>query len=209
MDEASLPEPAVAQPQPKAAPYALPRGRRKRRANADVEPEETAPLDVIPLAPAKPDKIAAARARQAHGSGPTPAEMLRLVSGVRWERESQEEYLAQSALSIAQPAATLGRGIYVYGRVECEGHIELQGVVDGEIFCESIAIAPWAKVYGSIVAKQVWVAGTIEGPITAHSVTLAKTARVNGSIFHRELHMEPGAQHNGRKPWRLNPLENR
>ncbi len=135
--------------------------------------------------------------------------MQRLVKGVRWEKESHEQYLARSLPSASTAAATLGPDITVVGCVECDGHIDLYGMVEGEILCDSVSIAPGGRVLGSIIAQQVWVGGMIDGPITAHSVTLARTARVNGSIFHRELHMEPGAKHRGRKPWRLNPLENR
>lgn len=169
----------------------------------DAAPAPAPALDK-PSAPAP----AQARARSKRDEL-TPAEMQRLVKGVRWEKESHEEYLARSLPSSSDTAATLGPDIFVFGRVECDGHVDVYGMVEGEILCDSVSIAPGGKVLGSIVAQQVWVAGAVDGPVTAHSVTLAKTARVNGSIFHRELHMEPGAKHKGRKPWRLNPLENR
>jgi cytoskeletal protein CcmA (bactofilin family) len=201
----------VAEPLPKAAPYALPRGRRKRRHDADPEDVTSAMRDAgLDPAQAPAPATAPAKVRAKAGGGDlTPAEMQRLVKGVRWEKESYEEYRAQSLPATSAKQATLGPDITVIGRVECDGHIELHGIVEGEILCDSVSIAVGGKVLGSIVAQQVWVAGAIEGPVTAHTVTLAKTARVDGSIFHRELHMEPGARHKGRRPWRLNPLENR
>lgn len=198
-------EPAVAEPLPKAAPYDLPRGRRKRRHDADPEELSSAMRD----AGLGSAQVPASGRPAARSGNLTPAEMQRLVKGVRWEKESYEEYRAHSLPSTSDKSATLGPDIIVFGRVECDGHIELHGMVEGEILCDSVSIAPGGKVLGSIVAQQVWVGGAIEGPVTAHVVTLAKTARVNGSIFHRELHMEPGAVHKGRRPWRLNPLENR
>jgi cytoskeletal protein CcmA (bactofilin family) len=38
-------------------------------------------------------------------------------------------------------------------------------------------------------------------------VSVARTARVIGHITHRELSIEPGAFLEGRRPWRLHPLE--
>ena len=60
------------------------------------------------------------------------------------------------------------------------------------------------QVEGSILAEMVTIFGIAVGPVQANKVRLGNTAQVVGNIFHNELTVEPGAHHEGRRPWRPN-----
>ncbi len=60
------------------------------------------------------------------------------------------------------------------------------------------------QVEGSILAETITIFGIAVGPVQANKVRLGNTAQVVGNIFHNELKVEPGAHHEGRRPWRPN-----
>ena len=105
------------------------------------------------------------------------------------------------------PVSIIAPDLHISGIIESPGEIQVFGSVEGEISGQHLTIGETASIRGSIVAQSVWIGGFIDGPVTAMSVTMAETARVVGSIFHNQLTVDPGAVHEGRKPWRLNPLE--
>ena len=108
---------------------------------------------------------------------------------------------------IEEAPSVLAPDLHVIGQVESRGHVEIYGTVEGQISGRTVAVGEGAFINGSISAESAWIGGLIDGPITAYSVVMAGTAKVVGSIFHRDLKMDPGAIHTGRKPWRLNPLD--
>ena len=57
---------------------------------------------------------------------------------------------------------------------------------------------------GSILADTITIFGVAVGPVQANKVRIGKSAQVVGNILHNELTVEPGAYHEGRRPWRPN-----
>ena len=53
-------------------------------------------------------------------------------------------------------------------------------------------------------ADTVVILGMAVGPVQANKVRIGNSAQVVGNIFHNELTIEPGAYHEGRRPWRPN-----
>ena len=106
-------------------------------------------------------------------------------------------------------SSVIGDAARIVGNLTSEGEIEVQGTVQGNIRSRRVIVGEGAKVHGEIVAEAVSIQGSVEGPVVATSVAVAKTARVIGSITHKELEIEPGAYLEGRRPWRLHPLEGR
>lgn len=99
--------------------------------------------------------------------------------------------------------------LLICGDVHTEGDIQILGKIEGEIHSRSVTIGESGHIKGKIFAEQVCVRGAIEGPVTANSVIMDRTANVVGSVFHNSLSVHPEAVHDGRAPWRLDPLADR
>jgi cytoskeletal protein CcmA (bactofilin family) len=106
-----------------------------------------------------------------------------------------------------EESSVIGAAARIVGDLTSEGEIEVQGTVEGNIRSRRVKVGEGGKVHGEIVAEAVDIRGLVEGPIVAAIVSVARTARVIGHITHRELSIEPGAYLEGRRPWRLHPLE--
>lgn len=148
------------------------------------------------------------RPNQTKPSGGSPAQdMLARANGTHSEMPAKGAIGPVNGISAQRPASVFAADLHVIGLIECEGHLEINGTVEGEINCQSVSIGPDALVTGPIMAQNAVIGGTVDGQISAYSVTLTATAHVEGSIFHHHLQINPGAVHRGRKPWRLNPLD--
>ena len=81
--------------------------------------------------------------------------------------------------------------------MKCNGDIQIDGTVEGDINCRILTIGERAKISGSVVADTVRISGTIRGQVKAKTVHLNKSARVTGDITHGTLTMEAGASLEG------------
>ncbi|MDX1424776.1 MAG: polymer-forming cytoskeletal protein [Kiloniellales bacterium] len=114
---------------------------------------------------------------------------------------------ARIEIAVDEESSVIGDAAVIVGDLTSEGEIEVQGTVEGNIRCRRAIVGESGEVHGEIVAEFVDIRGSVEGPVVASSVAVARTARIIGHITHRELTIEPGAYLEGRRPWRLHPLE--
>ena len=87
----------------------------------------------------------------------------------------------------------IGADLKIVGNLMCEGDIDVQGTVEGDIEAKSVTIENDARVDGSIQAQSLIVSGTVEGGMEASSISLTSTATVTGEIIHETLSVDPGA----------------
>jgi len=87
----------------------------------------------------------------------------------------------------------IGADLKIVGNLVCEGDIDVQGTVQGDIEAKSVTIESDARVDGSIQAQSLIVSGTVEGGMEASSISLTSTATVTGEIIHETLSVDPGA----------------
>jgi cytoskeletal protein CcmA (bactofilin family) len=92
----------------------------------------------------------------------------------------------------------IAKGLKIVGSVTAEGLVEVNGQIDGELHCTSLAIARGAQVNGTVAAERVVVDGNVEGPIRGGDVILKSKARVVGDIHHQSLAVQRGAFFEGR-----------
>lgn len=83
--------------------------------------------------------------------------------------------------------------LHILGNMISDGHIDIDGSVDGNIKAEQATIRPNGKVIGDIVAETVHIYGEVRGVVRAVSVHLYSSARVEGIIIHQSLSIEDGA----------------
>jgi cytoskeletal protein CcmA (bactofilin family) len=97
-----------------------------------------------------------------------------------------------------QRGTVIAKGLKIVGSVTAEGLVEVNGQIDGELHCTSLAIARGAHVNGIVVADRVVVDGKVEGPIQGGEVVLKSQAHVVGDVHHQSLAIEKGAYFDGR-----------
>ena len=90
----------------------------------------------------------------------------------------------------------------IVGELESDGHVHVDGTVEGDIFANFVTVGETAHVEGVIIAEEIQIAGSVDGRIEAPVVFIEATARVVGSVFHTEIEIEEGALVEGRRPWR-------
>lgn len=111
-------------------------------------------------------------------------------------RQPQEQIRPTPAREQVGPSV-IGAGMSVVGRLDCTGHVQIEGNVEGEVRGKGVTIGSGAVINGTVVGETVQLAGTIEGNIEAGLVVLAKTARLSGDICCQSLQIEQGAFFNG------------
>ena len=87
----------------------------------------------------------------------------------------------------------LSSDLHVIGNLNSDGEIQIDGVVDGDIYTNTLMVGEAAVIKGEIHADNLIVHGTVNGQINGRSVSLMKTAHVVGDIHHEELAIEKGA----------------
>jgi cytoskeletal protein CcmA (bactofilin family) len=92
----------------------------------------------------------------------------------------------------------IAQGLKIVGSVTAEGLVEVNGQIDGELYCTSLVVSPSAVITGGIQAGQVVVNGKVEGPIEGDDVVLQSRAHVVGDIQHGSLTIKKGAYFVGR-----------
>ncbi len=90
----------------------------------------------------------------------------------------------------------------IIGDLLTDGDIEVDGRVIGNVNGRKVIVGENGQVEGSILAEAAIILGMVVGPVQANNVRIGNSARVVGNIFHNELTVEPGAYHEGRRPWR-------
>jgi len=85
----------------------------------------------------------------------------------------------------------------IQGNLVCEGSIEIEGKIEGNVTCHLATIRKSGFVKGDVIADAVSVDGEIVGLVKARSVKLSETAKVTGIIMYESLSIEDGAYIDG------------
>ena len=83
--------------------------------------------------------------------------------------------------------------LHILGNLVSDGHVDIDGSVEGNVKAEQATIRPNGKVTGDIIAETVHVYGEVRGLIRAVSVHLYSSCRIEGVIMHQTLTVEDGA----------------
>ncbi|MCG7560700.1 MULTISPECIES: polymer-forming cytoskeletal protein [Pseudoalteromonas] len=95
------------------------------------------------------------------------------------------------------PFSLISPDTEITGNIHCDGEIQIDGKVVGDLNVTQLIIGDSGIVEGNITAKQVQVRGQVQGGIRADSVTLEPSARVTGDIEHDTLTIQAGAHIQG------------
>lgn len=120
---------------------------------------------------------------------------------------AREQLVGRASESVWPQAAgdtytIIHNDMLVVGELRTDGHIELNGRIEGTCNSGTILVREDGWVEGTVLADVAEIRGTVVGAVRAMTVIIGTNARVHGSIFHNSLTIEPGAQLEGRRPWR-------
>ena len=88
-------------------------------------------------------------------------------------------------------------GLQVTGNLVCDGDIQVEGTVEGDVRARTVIIGQAGTIAGHTTAERVIVRGKIDGKVSAATVVLHQSAKVFGDIAHETLTIEPGAHLEG------------
>jgi len=124
-----------------------------------------------------------------------------------FSKDSKPGALAPTATATPEPPrqgtgsptqSIISRDLKIKGDLICNGDIQIDGAVEGDVQSRAITIGEGADVRGTISGDNIRVCGSVNGHIKGNSVVLAKTAKVIGDVIHQTLSIEPGASFEGR-----------
>ena len=81
----------------------------------------------------------------------------------------------------------------IVGNLFCDGDMQIDGMIEGDIETNSLTVGETAKVKGTVRADTVRISGKVSGEVQADKVILTKTAHMEGDVIHRDLAIENGA----------------
>jgi len=100
----------------------------------------------------------------------------------------------------------IGEDLTITGNIISKGEVQVEGDVQGDVFCANLTIGDHGRITGAIVAEEVTVHGRISGTINALSVTLESNSHVEGDICHQALKLEHGGFFEGQSRRSDDPL---
>ena len=86
----------------------------------------------------------------------------------------------------------IGVDLTVTGNVTSKGAIQVEGEIQGDVYCTTLVIGTQGRISGGVTAEEVNVHGRVVGSIHAINATLQSTAHVEGDIHHQSLKLEHG-----------------
>ena len=93
------------------------------------------------------------------------------------------------------------------GNIDQGGEIQMDGTLEGDVRCASLAVGQNATVNGKVVADAVTVHGRVIGTIRGRRVALTAGCHVEGTILHDGLSIETGAHFEGNCRHSADPLD--
>ena len=81
----------------------------------------------------------------------------------------------------------IAEGLKIVGSVTAEGLVEVNGQIEGDLYCTSLVVSPKASIAGGIQAERVVVNGRVEGPIRGGDVVGDHTVSFFGNGERVEL----------------------
>ncbi|MFP6888718.1 MAG: polymer-forming cytoskeletal protein [Nitrospinota bacterium] len=88
-----------------------------------------------------------------------------------------------SVVKEPSPPTLLSFDLTITGDLHCEGEVQIDGTVNGNIRSNVLNVGETASINGEIIADSVTVYGRVTGQINARSVTLKKRPTYKATSF--------------------------
>lgn len=113
----------------------------------------------------------------------------------RDKRKKQDRRVSVAGAPRSIPTI-ISSGLSVYGDLRTEGNIEIDGEVDGNIYCNIVTVRKDGTVKGNISAAEIFIDGSANGMIKGNHIFVAPGATVSGILFYDTLTVRDGASLN-------------
>lgn len=107
--------------------------------------------------------------------------------------KSKKSAIKSSRTTAAPAPSILSADLKVTGNLLCDGEVQIDGVVEGDVKCSKLTVGQTGEIKGSVITEVALIRGTVSGQIRAGKVTMTRTSRVSGDVLHESLMIEPGA----------------
>ena len=92
----------------------------------------------------------------------------------------------------------IGEGVTITGTIKADNEVNIHGIIDGDIDCNSVTINESGNVKGKVKTEIMTVEGKVEGEVNINSILHIKSkGNVTGKIFYGEIEIEEGGKLSG------------
>lgn len=94
--------------------------------------------------------------------------------------------------------SVLGSDVTITGNVTATADLHIDGRVEGDVNCGSLAQGADSQIFGSVTAETARLAGSIEGTVRVRTLTIERSAKITGDVEYENITIENGGHIDGR-----------
>lgn len=94
--------------------------------------------------------------------------------------------------------SVLGPDVIVKGNISATADLHIDGRVEGDVNCGSLAQGGESQIFGSVTAEVARLAGAIEGGVRVKNLTVERSAKITGDVEYENITIENGGHIDGR-----------
>lgn len=112
------------------------------------------------------------------------------------------EVVAPRHGSPATTGSLIDGDLVVEGDIIGANVVVVHGTVLGDVRADRVVVGPSGRIDGTVSAQAVRIDGMVTGDVLGETVYVGASARIVGNVTHSSISIEPGAEIEGRRPWR-------
>ncbi len=91
--------------------------------------------------------------------------------------------------------AVIGSDMFIEGRLQTQGRLDIYGYVDGEVQAEHLVVHAGGRVFGTVTAERCDAMGLLQGTMHIKDlIEIASGAQVLGNVTYGQLALEAGGE---------------
>jgi len=94
--------------------------------------------------------------------------------------------------------SVIGPDVTITGNVNATADLHIDGRVEGDVHCGSLAQGADSQIFGSVSADTARIAGAIEGTVRVKQLTVERSAKITGDVEYENITIENGGNIDGR-----------
>lgn len=94
--------------------------------------------------------------------------------------------------------SVIGPDVTVTGNVSASADLHIDGRIEGDVNCGSLAQGADSQVFGNVTAETARLAGAIEGTVRVRLLTIERSAKITGDVEYENITIENGGHIDGR-----------
>jgi len=94
--------------------------------------------------------------------------------------------------------SVIGPDVVITGNVTATADLHIDGRVEGDVRCGSLAQGAESQVFGSVTAESARIAGAVEGTVRVKQLTVERSAKITGDVEYENITIENGGNIDGR-----------